>query len=118
MTTQFRCLDTGTPLTVARHKFRRVERIDEYPDTSWLDDNSGRERLDAFREGTWHLMGIQASANVLIPLGGHFVTQTVTSPGLFGIESDSDEEYLDQVFAEECVSLTAMLSAIGVTVTE
>ena len=62
--------------------------------------------------------GIQASANVLIPLGGHFVTQTVTSPGLFGIESDSDEDYFDQVFAEECASLAAMLSAIGVTVTE
>ena len=61
MTTQFRCLDAGTPLTVARHKFRRVERIDEYPDTSWLDDESGRERLVAFREGTWHLLGIQAS---------------------------------------------------------
>ena len=118
MTTQFRCLDTGTPLTVARHKFRRVERIDESPDTSWLDDASGRERLVAFREGTWHLIGIQASATVLIPLGGHFVTQTVTSPGLFGIESDSDEDYLDQVFADECASLAAMLSAIGVTVTE
>jgi hypothetical protein len=71
MTTQFRCLDTGTPLTVARHKFRRVERIDEYPDTSWLHDASGRERLDAFGEGTWHLMGIQASAIVLIPLGAY-----------------------------------------------
>jgi hypothetical protein len=118
MTTQFRCLDTGTLLTVARRNFRRVERIDEYPDTSWLDDDSGRERLVAFREGTWHLMGIQASANVLIPLCGHSVTQTVTSPGLFGIESDSDEAYLDQVFAEECASLTAMLSAIGITVTE
>ena len=118
MTTQFRYLDTGTPLTVARRNFRRVERIDEYPDASWLDDDSGRERLDAFREGSWHMIGIQASANVLIPLGGHFVTQTVTSPGLFGIESDSDEAYLDEVFADECASLAAMLSAIGVSVTE
>ena len=118
MTMQFRCLDTGAPLTVARHKFRRVERIDEYPDVSWLDDDAGRERLDAFREGTWHLIGIQASANFLIPLGGQFVTQTVTSPGLWGIESDPDEAYLDQVFAEECASLAAMLGAIGVTVTE
>jgi hypothetical protein len=118
MTSQFRCLDTGTPLTASRRNFRRIERTDEYPDTSWLDDDAGRERLDAFREGTWHLIGIQASANVLIPLGSHFVTQTVTSPGLFGIESDSDEAYLDEVFAEECASLAAMLSAIGVTVTE
>ena len=118
MTTQFRCLDTGVPLTVARQSFRRIERIDEYPDTSWLDDESGRERLVAFREGCWHLIGIQASANVLIPLGDHLVTQTVTSPGLFGIESDSDEDYLDQVFDEECANLAAMLIAIGVTVTE
>jgi hypothetical protein len=42
----------------------------------------------------------------------------VTSPGLFGIESDSDEAYLDEVFADECASLAAMLGAIGVTVTE
>jgi len=118
MTTQFRCLDTGKPLTVARCNFRRVERIDEYPDVSWLCDAADRERLDAFHEGIWHLIGIQAAANVLIPLGGHLVTQTVTSPGLFGIESDSDEEYLDEVYAEECASLIAMLGAIGVTVIE
>jgi hypothetical protein len=46
MTTQFRCLDTGTPLTVARHKFRRVERIDEYPDTS----DSKADRIAKIRE--------------------------------------------------------------------
>ena len=60
MTTQFRCLDTGKPLTVARRNFRRIERIDEYPDISWLRDAADRERLDAFREGIWHLIGIQA----------------------------------------------------------
>jgi len=118
MNTQFRCLDTGTPLTVSRSAFRRIERIDEYPDTSWLDDAADRERLDAFREGSWHLLGIQAAANVLIPLGCHFVTQTVTSPGLWGIESDSGAAYLDEVYADECESLAAMLRAIGVTVTE
>lgn len=118
MTEQFRCLDTGTPLTASRRAFRRVVRIDEYADVSWLDDEAGRERLDSFRQGCWHMVGIQASANILIPLGCHFVTQTVTSPGLWGIESDSGEEYLDQVFAEECANLAAMLAAIGVTVTE
>ncbi len=29
MTTQFRCLDTGTPLTVARRNFRRIEPGEE-----------------------------------------------------------------------------------------
>jgi hypothetical protein len=117
MTTQFRCLDTGAPLTVARRDFRRLEHIDEYPDLSWLEDAAGRERLDAFREGCWHMIGIQAGASFLIPLGGHLVSQSVTSPGLWGIESDSDEAYLDAVYAEECANLAAMLAAIGVTVT-
>ncbi len=59
MTTQYRCLDTATPLAVARRNFWRIERIDEYPGTSWPNDDSARERLDAFREGTWHLMSIR-----------------------------------------------------------
>jgi hypothetical protein len=118
MTTQFRCVDNGAPLTVSRRDFQRVTRIDEYPDLSWLDDDAGRERLDAFRDGSWHMVGIQAAATVLIPLGDHFVAQTVISPGLFGIESDSDEDHFDAVFAEECASLAAMLAAIGVSVTE
>jgi hypothetical protein len=115
MTTAFHCLDTGTPLTVSRKNFRRLTSVDEHPDISWLDDES---RHDAFHEGMWHMIGIQASATFLIPLGGHYVTQTVTSPGLWGIESDSDEEYFDQVFADECANLTDMLQALGVAVRE
>lgn len=115
MATAFRCLDTGTPLTVLRKDVRRLTSVDEYPDISWMDDET---RLDAFYEGAWHMMGIQASATFLIPLNGHYVTQTVTSPGLWGIESDSDEDYLDQVFTDECVNLTEMLQMLGVTVRE
>ena len=118
MTNQFRCLDTGTPLTVSRSAFRRVTLIDEHPDVSWLEDEAGRERLTAFRQGYWHMIGIQASAAFLIPLGGHFVAQTVTSPGFWGIESDADGDYLDEVFAEECANLASMLAALGVTVIE
>jgi len=118
MQTQFRHIDAGAPLTVSRGKFRRVTAIDEYPDPSYLDDEAGQERLSAYRNGSWHLIGIQAAATFLIPHGGHFVTQTVTSPGLWGIESDSDESYLDDVYAEECESLADMLAALGVTVTD
>ena len=118
MTNQFRCLDSGTPLTVSRSNFRRVTLIDDHPDVSWLEDEAGRERLAGFRQGYWHMIGIQASAEFLIPLGRHFVAQTVTSPGLWGIESDADETYLGDIFAEGCASLAAMLKALGVTVTE
>lgn len=35
------------------------------------------------------MIGIVAGADILIPLGPHFVIQTVTSPGLCGVESDA-----------------------------
>lgn len=38
-------------------------------------------------------------------------------PSLWGIDSDSDAPYLDEVFADECENLAAMLEALGVTVT-
>ena len=112
-TTMFRRIDTGTPMAVPRSHFRRLTSVDECPDVSWLD---GGERLNAFHEGAWHLMGIQAAATFLIPLDGHYVTQTITSPGLWGIESDSDDAYLDEIFSGECDSLAAMLAALGVAV--
>jgi hypothetical protein len=115
MNTKFRCVDNGKPMTVRRESFRRLVSIDEFPDTSWLDDEP---RLEAFQDGTWHMIGIQAAATFLIPLGGHFVVQTVESPGLWGIESDSDEAYLDEVYAEECGNLAEMLKTLGVAVSE
>lgn len=118
MTNQFHRLDADAPLAISRSTFRRIERIDEYPDDSWLDNDAGRERLHAFRDGTWHLISIQASATLRIPHGRRVVSKTIISPGLWAIESDSGDEYLDQVFAEECANLASMLAAIGVRVTE
>lgn len=117
MNDKFRCLDAGVALAASRSAFRRVTRIDDCPDLFWLDDDAGRERLADFHDGHWHMIGVQAAATILIPLGRHFVMQTLTSPGLWGIESDSDDAYLDQVFAEECDTLVAMLGALGVSVT-
>ncbi len=114
MTASFRCIDTGTPPTVSRCNFRYSVVADECADVSWLDDD---RRLAAFHDGTWHMIGIQAAATFLIPLGGHFVMQTMSSPGLWGIESDSGEAYLDEVFTKECQNLADMLAAVGVTVT-
>lgn len=38
-------------------------------------------------------------------------------PGLWGIDADSDDGYLNEVFADECDNLAAMLQALGVAVT-
>lgn len=117
MTNQFHRLDADAPLAISRSTFRRIERIDEYPDDSWLDNDAGRERLHAFRDGTWHLISIQASATLRIPHGRRVVSKTITSPGLWGIESDAGDDYRDRIFADQCVKLAALCEALGFAVT-
>ena len=68
-------------------------------------------RAESYNNQNWHYMGIQAIANVSID--GQI--QTITSGGLWGIESDSDESYLKEVAQEEIENLKSQLSKLGVT---
>lgn len=111
MTSPFRCIDTGRPMTVARGAFRRIIRADAWSAPPWRDHPEDADARDEYQ------IGLQAEATFLIPLGNHFVIQTITSPGLWGIDADSDDGYLDEVFADECENLAAMLGELGVTVT-
>ena len=43
---------------------------------------------------------------------------TIDSPGLWCIESDSDPDYLDEVFAGEAGTLRRILAKLNVTVVE
>lgn len=57
-----------------------------------------RARLDAYNRGTWWMIGIKAVATIHIPLGdGVSNIQTIESAGLWGIESDSGDDYLQEV---------------------
>ena len=91
--------------------FEREECIDESPDLSWLD----QERLEAYKRGDWHTIGIRAVATVTIHDAVNRCTHQhkLTSCGLWGIESDSGEEYLASVFAEEREQLRADIQAMG-----
>lgn len=60
---------------------------------------------------TWDYVGIIAKAEVWNPQTQ--TTQTLRSGGLWGIESDSDKEYLVSVQAEELAGLKAELLALG-----
>ena len=53
---------------------------------------------------------MRAEADVVI--GG--VVQTLTSGGLWGIESDSGEEYIEEVAGEEYSELRKILTEVGV----
>lgn len=128
MTDQFRMLDRvpgQRTMTVRAGDLERIEEPDPHPDLSWLEPDANpaaaeanAARLAAYRAGEWHCIGIRARSTFLIDLGQAALIQTVESPGLWGIESDSDPEYLDQVFAEEAQTLRGILAKLNVTVVE
>jgi hypothetical protein len=71
------------------------------------------KRMEAYNAGEWHMCGVRASVVLSIPHGDSFITQKITSPGLWGIESDSGEDYFNEVFAEESDTLADMLRELG-----
>jgi hypothetical protein len=65
-----------------------------------------KARLEAWENDDWWYVGVIARAHVSIPIGGGaFTIYTFDSPGVWGIESDS-EAYLLEVFAEEKATLS------------
>ena len=89
------------------------------------------ERMESLNRGNWCLIGIRAEAEIGIPSTSRYIVlpnidirtgkasprdyllQTITSGGLWGIESDSDKSYLESVEKEELADLRAQLKALG-----
>lgn len=98
---------------------RVVSIPDEMPDASYLEQEGlgFEERLGAYRRGEFGFIGVRAVASLRIgPIssdGRVSILEEVTSPGLWGIEDDSDADYLRDVGAEEVSTLTGMLEALG-----
>lgn len=67
------------------------------------------ERMESLNAGNWGFIGVQAEAQIEID----GISQTITSGGLWGIESDSGAEYLAGVAEEELNELRTQLHAIG-----
>lgn len=105
-------------ISVNRSDFRMEELPDQTPDWSYLEQPEFEDRLKQFRQDEFYFLGIRASVELNIPHGpGTFITQRITSPCLWGIESDSGVEYFRQVFDEEAEVLASMLAELGVEVT-
>jgi hypothetical protein len=67
-------------------------------------------RMEALNAGQWCFIGIIAKAEVVSEQG---ICQTIRSGGLWGIESDSDKEYLDSVAKDELCELGKELESLG-----
>jgi hypothetical protein len=83
------------------------------------------ERMERFNQGSWCFVGVRAEASYVLQSWGCWDTsanmfsggcgpiQTLTSGGLFGIESDSDSKYFAEVGRWELADLKAQLLALG-----
>ena len=74
------------------------------------------QRHEALNRGEWDYIGVRAAVELPIPFGKDRILTRIESPGLWGIESDSGEDYLDSVFQEESAILADMLAELGVKV--
>jgi hypothetical protein len=87
------------------------QRWDPFPDLSYLEQPGFEDRLQQFRNDEFSFVGISAEAEIVV----NGVCQMITSGGLWGIESDSDQTYLDEIAQEELAELKVILESIGFT---
>ena len=118
---------TGSTLKPYVESAAIVVVYDQDPDTSWLEQTPAelgsmeaavafRRRLKAYQAGKFHFVGVYAEARVRFetPQGGWTQGSYVRTPGLWGIESDSDESYFAEVGEDEQYELNEMLEALNV----
>jgi len=93
---------------VENYKGESPEKIREYVIRDY-------ERMERLQRGDWCFVGIQAEAEITIAVSGRdaHVTQTITSGGLWNIESSSDASFFKSVEDEELSTLREQLRALG-----
>lgn len=110
--------DCGERGDMGRHEYRYFNPSDNYkgetPENTRKYVRQDYERMESLNRGDWCFIGIRADAEVDLP-GGRLarISQQITSGGLWGIESDSDQSYIESVEQEELSSLRSQLEAIG-----
>jgi hypothetical protein len=85
------------------------QMFDPFPDTSYLETEGFQGRRQQYDNGDFSFIGIQAEAEIVVS----GVCQTITSGGLWGIESDSTPAYLSEIEQEEIEQLQEILQALG-----
>jgi hypothetical protein len=77
------------------------------------------KRMEGYNKQDWCCIGIRAAADILISQNGKsWTVHHFSSGGLWGIESDSDKSYKEEIAREELNSLKAELLVLGFTLKE
>lgn len=88
---------------------------DDSPDASWLEQEGFEDRLAEYQADGFGFIGIVVKANIETQhVERCCLLQTLQSGGLWGIESDSSEDYIQEVIAEKCDELKRVLDELGV----
>jgi hypothetical protein len=85
---------------------------DEDPDPSYLyQEGLGFEdRKEAYERGEFGYVGVRAEVRLLV----NGTIQEISSPGLWGVESDSGEDYLRDIGKDESATLIDILKELGI----
>lgn len=111
------------PITVSKKDFKKIVTLDNDPDISWLKQEGFEEMRADYAKGTLEFYGVRARATLMIPFGVDFIPHNVDTPGIWGIamyghQIVETDEHIQEMFVEECRTLTEMLTEIGVIVDE
>jgi len=69
------------------------------------------ERMLAYERQEWCMVGVRAEATLVI----NGTLQTIQTPGVWGVESDSGHDYIEQeVGSEQYAELVDILKALGI----
>jgi hypothetical protein len=69
-----------------------------------------QERLDAFNRGDWSMVGVRAEVEVAIA----GTVQTIRTPGVWAVESDSSQSYFNELGTQEYAELLVILAEMGI----
>jgi len=96
-------------LKIGITKIKRI--VDEDPEISWMDG----KRLKEYDNGEFCFIGIEVETEILTShdKGKTFLINHISSGGLWGIESDSEDDYFKEVVAEEMSELKKILQSMG-----
>ncbi len=92
---------------IKKHGLRKVKK--------WAHED--QERLKSYGD-SWVMLGIQAKAEVMVKIRDSWLCNWIESGGLWGIESDSGEDYFESVAQDELSGLRDVLINLGFSTEE
>ena len=105
---------TKIELLAKIEKITIKQMYDNDPDYSYLEQEGFENKLKAFENGDFFYIGIKAEAEIITSYDGkNWLINKITSGGLWGIESNSGEDYLEEVRLEEERELKDILLKFG-----